>query len=69
LGERIAKQLSGSWNSFVSGGASFLVWFIGALPFLLFWGAIIFVGVFVGRRTVKKRRAAAQKKQDDASER
>ena len=59
MGERISRQLSASWHSFTAGGADLIVWFVGALPFLIFWGVLIFLIVFFIRRAYKRHRRKA----------
>lgn len=59
LGQRISQRFSDTMVSLRTGGSNFLVWFIGALPFLLIWGIIIFVAVIVIRKIIKRALAAA----------
>lgn len=60
--ERIKNGFSDSIYNIGEGFKNFLVWFIVNLPYLLIWGAIIFVAVIITRKFIRK----SDKKRIDA---
>ncbi|MDR3206726.1 MAG: DUF4349 domain-containing protein [Oscillospiraceae bacterium] len=61
LGQQIARRFSESLRGVGEGSAAFLVWLIGALPYLAILGLLTYLTVFLirlGRKRAAKRRGA-----------
>lgn len=57
LGERISTGFGETMYDISEGIQNFIVWFLVNLPYLIIWGIIIAVAVFVTRKSIKKRNA------------
>ena len=55
VGTRMKNGFSGTMFNIKEGLQNFLVWFVVNLPYLLIWGVILSVIVFVIRRIIKKK--------------
>jgi hypothetical protein len=73
FGERISSGFSNSIESIVEGSKDFAVWFIGALPILVIWFAIIFgiykaVRIFARKLRKKPNKSVSKKLDEDKSD-
>lgn len=59
--ERIKSGLGDSMYHIGEGFKNFLVWFIVNLPYLLIWGVVILLVVWIARRYLKKQNAKDEK--------
>ena len=57
LGQRISYTFNQTWDDIVDGAEDFVVFFVGNILLLVFWGAVIAVAVILAVRRIKRRKA------------
>lgn len=60
--KQIKTRLLNNLSSIKEDGKDFVVTVIGGLPYILIWGAVIFVGAMIAKAVIKKRRKKKAKK-------